>query len=219
MSLDLTTYITKKRSGVNRKLYRTTCDKCEKETAYQDKARYIRHWKGREHLCPACSATGKTIANGRKPPVFTKPISGSNHYKWNGGKPNCIDCGKEIYHGQQRCKECNKKFSVGENAANYKGNNSTTPITKLIRTYVEYIDWIKAVLKRDNYTCQYTGQYGGKLHVHHLVPLASIIREAKLLYTDKVDIIKYVLSKHTLDIGITVSKEYHYSVIHYKKAG
>ena len=32
--------------------------------------------------------------------------SGPNHYNWKGGKPKCIECGKEIDYGATRCNSC-----------------------------------------------------------------------------------------------------------------
>jgi DNA-directed RNA polymerase subunit RPC12/RpoP len=61
---------------------------------------------------------------------------GKNSPSWKGGKPNCIECGKElsIYYGK-RCKYCNLKLLhqylkgkkrldvTGEKHWNWKGNN------------------------------------------------------------------------------------------------
>ena len=221
MSIDLNTYITKPANNgtTTRRYYKTNCDKCGKETAYHPEPRYRMLWTDKPHLCRSCSSKEHTLENGRKPAISTEKISGSNHYSWKGGKPHCVDCGKEIDYKCKRCRSCNKKFSLGPNHPSYKGEISTTPIIKLLRTCAAYTEWIKAVLKRDNYTCQYTGQYGGKLHVHHLVPLAGIIKEAQKLYINKTEIVEYVLSKHTLDLGITVSQEYHHKVLHSKVKG
>lgn len=58
-------------------------------------------------------------------------------------------------------------FLSGVNAKLYDHNKSLEE--RLIqRNYREYTEFIQAVYKRDSYTCQITGQKGGKLVVHHL---------------------------------------------------
>lgn len=41
-----------------------------------------------------------------------------------------------------------------------------------IRVSLEYKLWRRAVLERDNYTCRFCGQHGGKLCVDHIKPFA-----------------------------------------------
>lgn len=41
------------------------------------------------------------------------------------------------------------------------------------RFTTEYKLWRDAVYARDEYTCQYCGQVGGKLNAHHILPYAS----------------------------------------------
>ncbi|MEA2037115.1 MAG: HNH endonuclease [Nanoarchaeota archaeon] len=38
------------------------------------------------------------------------------------------------------------------------------------RKSIQYSKWRKSVLKRDNYTCQYCGDYDVTLNVHHIKP-------------------------------------------------
>jgi len=43
----------------------------------------------------------------------------------------------------------------------------------IIRSSYEYIQWRKAVYKRDDYTCQQCNQRGGRLEAHHLRQFAT----------------------------------------------
>jgi len=54
----------------------------------------------------------------------------------------------------------------GDKCWNWKGG--ITPEIIKIRNSTETVLWRKAVFERDNYTCQATGQWGGKLVVHHI---------------------------------------------------
>jgi len=54
----------------------------------------------------------------------------------------------------------------GEKNPSWKGG--VTPETKKIRNSVEMDIWRKSCLERDDFTCQKTGQIGGKLAVHHI---------------------------------------------------
>ncbi len=53
---------------------------------------------------------------------------------------------------------------------NWKGG--ITPINKKIRNSLEYKLWREAVFKRDNWTCRFCGQVGGKLNADHIKPFA-----------------------------------------------
>lgn len=91
----------------------------------------------------------------------------------------CDCCNKEIImtyqsyndykHGDKYyCNKCSKKlFYSGENSPNYK--KSKTDEDRLCdRKYPEYIDFIKKVLARDNYTCKCCGNHTNNAEVHHL---------------------------------------------------
>lgn len=47
-----------------------------------------------------------------------------------------------------------------------------TPINQQIRTSFEYKLWRESVFKRDNWTCIWCGQQGGKLNADHIKPFA-----------------------------------------------
>ena len=89
---------------------------------------------------------------------------------------NCEYCGKESsvcksefdrYEHHFCSKECQGKWCKGENNPRYNPN-LTDEEREIGRNIEGYDDFIIDVLKRDNYTCQCCGQYGGSLNVHHL---------------------------------------------------
>ena len=50
----------------------------------------------------------------------------------------------------------------------------------IVRSSYKYIQWRKAVLKRDNWICQECGKRGGDLEAHHKKPFVEIIRKHKI---------------------------------------
>ena len=76
--------------------------------------------------------------------------------------------------GKKLSKEHITKLSVARKgkAPWNKGINGPRPEKVTIRESVEYKDWRKSVFGRDNYTCQFCGQYGGILHADHIKPFA-----------------------------------------------
>lgn len=59
---------------------------------------------------------------------------------------------------------------TGKANINWKGG--VTPINQKIRSSLEYEEWRKSILERDNYTCQFCGEIGGHLQVDHIKPFA-----------------------------------------------
>ena len=57
-------------------------------------------------------------------------------------------------------------WSIGENHYNWQGG--ATKYYKNTYRCKEYIQWRKSVFERDNYTCQFCGDRGGKLHSDHI---------------------------------------------------
>lgn len=104
--------------------------------------------------------------------IASKGKTGELASNWKGGKPNCIDCGKQlsIYHGK-RCDQCSRKFSSGKNHYNWQGG--ITPENVKIRNSIEFRLWRESVFARDNWTCQKCKVKGGKLHSHHIKNFAE----------------------------------------------
>lgn len=90
---------------------------------------------------------------------------------------SCFYCGKEFLKSPARAKRrdkhfcthrCSELYNSGENNVNYKG----LKVDQTGRASFEYKEWRKAVLKRDNFTCQSCGN-NKNLHVHHLTRYAD----------------------------------------------
>lgn len=123
----------------------------------------------RSHLCNSCAL--KKIMKGKKPPpnCTTKGLTWAKHICYC-----CIDCGNRItynsaLYGNGRCRPCSNKLRnfVGENNPHWKKSLTNKERTKR-RNLISNEVWIKAVLVRDNYTCQNCNQYGGRLVAHHI---------------------------------------------------
>lgn len=72
---------------------------------------------------------------------------------------------KNHFFGKHHTPESITKIS-GSNNPSWKGG--IAPINNKIRASRESILWKKACMLRDVFTCQKTGQHGGKLVVHHI---------------------------------------------------
>lgn len=112
-------------------------------------------------------------------------------------KCKCKICGNEwetqphnLLNGHG-CLECTIKNNTGENSPRWNPN-ITQEEREQGRGYYEYNEFTRKVYERDNYTCQVTGQRGGKLVVHHLYGYN-----------------KYKCLRTVVENGITLSKEVH----------
>ena len=110
-----------------------------------------------------------------------KKISGKNSVHYNSVEVSCSYCGSKVVVNKYKYEnknnhfcniECKAKWQSenvrGENHPRY--NPNLTDEERIVnRDYKEYIEFVKEVLKRDNYTCLLTGQVGKRdLAVHHL---------------------------------------------------
>lgn len=111
-------------------------------------------------------------------------LKGEKAYHWKGGKPKCIDCGKELasYYAK-RCLQCEAKRRIGtkrtvetrkklsemkKGAKNNFWKGGISKENEKLRKSIEFRLWREAVFARDNWTCQKCEQKGGKLHPHHV---------------------------------------------------
>ena len=91
--------------------------------------------------CDCCGKTYKSLYSN---------YSRRNH----DGKTYCADCSRTV-------------LNSGENSACWK-DSITMEERENGRDYLEYTNFIKRILARDDYTCQCCGQKHTKMEVHHL---------------------------------------------------
>ena len=121
---------------------------------------------------------------------------GSKGFSWKGGRPKCIDCGKQLAaYGAKRCPHCDGQRRTGVNNHNWKGG--ITPLRGKIRGSGEYKLWRKAVFERDNYICVFCGLRSGNgraviLNADHIKPFCD-----------------YPELRFAIDNGRTLCKECH----------
>lgn len=123
------------------------------------------------------------------------------------GYKNCEVCSKPFYYppaqqrkGQRFCSlRCRGKIGVANLGTRMLGKKHTkktrlqmsknsfcwkggiTKINHSIRSMTEYKEWVKIILKRDNFSCVECGiSISGKMQIHHKVSLSQIIDLYKL---------------------------------------
>ena len=99
------------------------------------------------------------------------------------------------------------KGKTGSMASNWQGG--ITPLNAAIRECPKYKEWVEAVFKRDNYTCQISGAKGGHLEAHHIIRFAVLIKRHKIKTLEQ-----SLLCDALWDVsnGITVEREIHKSL-------
>lgn len=97
-------------------------------------------------------------------------------------KHSCKYCGKQAKWKksktrQNRGKYCSRKCynewqkseeNIGPNNPNYIDGGRHETHIQTLRKREPWKLWRKAVYERDNYTCQFCGIVGGKIHPHHI---------------------------------------------------
>lgn len=73
-------------------------------------------------------------------------------------------------HTGKKCPFAKPPRFEGEKHWNWQGGK--TPANTKIRNSKRYKDWQRGCLARDNYTCQFCGLRGGRLHVDHIMAFA-----------------------------------------------
>ena len=111
----------------------------------------------------------KPLSSGHKEKI-SKAVSKENHPMWKGGKPKCLDCGKELSNYNN--KKCGEHRGV-------KGIDNSKWIKD--RTQVKIGDrflndplqkqWRKEVKNRDSWKCVILDENcNGRLEAHHILP-------------------------------------------------
>ena len=99
---------------------------------------------------------------GKKLPEQTlKALDRTGKPGWNKGKKLGFIPKMAFGYGQ---------IMKGETHYNWKGG--ITPVNKVIRHSLKYIDWRTEVFERDNYTCQSCGARGIEVQADHIKPFA-----------------------------------------------
>jgi hypothetical protein len=78
---------------------------------------------------------------------------------------------KHTSEAKTKMREAKLGALVGSRNPNWKGG--ITPINGQVRGSPEYKQWSKAVLERDNFTCQMCGKRGGNLNADHIQSFAQ----------------------------------------------
>lgn len=137
------------------------CPVCGKE--YEADPKRLK-W-GRETTCSReCSYKSRASPLSQSVQLTCKKCGGSfdrppSHIGANGKGQYCSTL----------CAYSSKKR--GEGAANWQGGKLSEQ--DAVRKSPEYKAWIQSVFSRDNYTCRFCSERGGKLHAHHIFSFAS----------------------------------------------
>ncbi len=91
-----------------------------------------------------------------------------NECAWCKSTYETYECWNTKYCSK-KCLAEYQKTLVGPLNKQYKGKISEN---RAFRSRAEYKKWRKAVFERDNYTCQFCGERGGKLNADHILPFA-----------------------------------------------
>lgn len=140
----------------------------------------LKELRGKKARCKTCGAEIK-----QKRPT-TKYCSYKCQFNRNGviTKNICVNCGNEfnVYPSRKRQKFCSRKCQGAWSSANLSGENSWKWVGGEDRTFrdsQEYRRWRKAVIERDEKTCQMCGEFNFEIQAHHIKP-ATEFRELRL---------------------------------------
>ena len=117
-------------------------------------------------------------------------------------------------------KKCPKRSMLGKKHPNWQGGISR--FNDIIRNMNQNKDWIKAIFRKNNYTCQVCNIRGGNLEAHHIISFSKILNDFLNKYNSlSITKNRYQLRKLAItfnmfwDInnGITLCKKCHKEVV------
>ena len=138
----------------------------------------IKHYENSGYIIPRVKNNRGKLVVSKNTKIFVKveDLQMNSHIEI---EIEC-DCCKKVYkvkygtynrqnhNGKIYCSSCSPKiFNSGENSYLWSFNLTQEEREKG-RKYPEYVEFIKKVLKRDNYTCQCCGQHNNDMEIHHL---------------------------------------------------
>jgi len=141
------------------------------------------NWRGGllTRYCLVCNKKYKIILARRKTNKFCSLHCVGIFYGNQKIGENSIMFGKIPYNkGKKMPLEFRLKIS-GFNSPNWRGG--ITPVNKHIRNSLGYKLWRTAIFDRDNYTCIWCGERGGKLNADHIKPF-SLFPELRFVVTN-----------------------------------
>ncbi len=149
---------------------KTHTQELKKRWAVERKETYNLDNHKKDCICNFC----KTVRGEAKPPMdslatrikVAKKLKGRKIYWANKVKLGVLKAYAEGRLRARKGKECSSYI------------DGRTPLRKMIRDCREYKQWVLAVFKRDNYTCQECGDSkGGNLQSHHIKPFNVMLTE------------------------------------------
>lgn len=183
----------KSRSGINSPSWKggeisTTCDFCKKEI----KVKQCNTRKHKNHFCSKnCydkfqvgQKRSKVIMDKREckcgcGEVFECRPNSKKVYEWGHNPSNTTwKKGNNAWNKgiHKRLNTGRTHFKSGELSIRWKGG--VTNLRYAIRNLPKFKEWLRAVLYKDNYTCNDCGHRGGsKLEVHHIYPYHKLLKD------------------------------------------
>lgn len=129
------------------------------------KTEELNHFFGKKHN----AETKKKMSDAVKERYSTgfHPRTGKKH------SPESLVKLSESHKGQKVSEETRRKLSeIRKGDKHWNWQDGKTPVNHTIRNSFEYKLWRTAVFERDNYTCIWCYQMGGKLNADHIKPFA-----------------------------------------------
>lgn len=107
------------------------------------------------------------LRDGRKPP----PFKGKKHSQESIELMRIKQKDKVMPESWKE--NVRKAMKKRRGANNHFWKGGVTPKNMMLRKSIEYKDWRRAVFERDNYTCVFCGQQGGRLNADHIKRFAD----------------------------------------------